>query len=411
MRHGENLFPPSDLSPSPFISPFQLARIPPVHFGPGKRLVLPRLAQSFGRRALLVRGSRSLEHSGQLALLRRDFEALKIDLVEISLAGEPTTAWIDSTRDGLLQEGIQVVIGLGGGSVIDAAKALSAMLPYRHSARDHLEDVGMGIPHPGGKIPFIAAPTTSGTGGEMTKNAVLSDMGPQGYKKSLRHDNLIPDAVVIDPELMLTCPRAVTAACGMDAFTQLLEPFLSPQATPLTDALAWSGLMALVPHLTLACGTGAGDVGVRGAMAYASMLSGVVLANAGLGVVHGLASPLGGYFPIPHGVVCGTLVAEATAANISALRQNRGENSAASLEKFARVATLFGEDARQNPETLGEALIAHLQAWTRELDMPRLGQYGVTPEALPRIIAGASQRNNPVALSETEMAQILSARL
>lgn len=398
-----------DLNFSPFA--FQLARIPPVNFGPGKRHGLPKLAKGFGRRVLLVRGSRSLEESGQLADLRRDFAGHALDLVEIALSGEPTTAFIDATRDSLADAGIDVVIGLGGGSVIDAAKALSAMLPYRHSARDHLEDVGLGIPHPGVKIPFIAAPTTSGTGGEMTKNAVLSESGPHGYKKSLRHDNLIPDAVVIDPELMLTCPRAVTAACGMDAFTQLLEPFLSPQASPITDALAWSGLMALVPNLGLACGTGAGDVGVRGAMAYASMLSGIVLANAGLGVVHGLASPLGGFFPIPHGVVCGTLVAEATSANIAALRSTGGKNAASSLEKFARVATLFGEDAGQSPEALGEALIAHLRTWTRELGMPRLGDYGVNSQDIPRILAGANQRNNPVSLSATEMTQILLARL
>lgn len=164
-------------------------------------------------------------------------------------------------------------------------------------------------------------PTTSGTGSEVTKNAVISEVGPQGYKKSLRHDNLVPDAVIVDGELLVSCPRDVTVACGMDAFTQLTEPYLSPDCSPVTQALAWSGLEAIKDSLLPACGAGANDVSVRENMAYASLLSGVALANDGLGIVHGLASPIGGYFPVPHGVVCATLMGAAARANLKALRE------------------------------------------------------------------------------------------
>ena len=175
-------------------------------------------------------------------------------------------------------------MAVGGGSSIDMGKAVSALLPHNNSILDHLEGVGRGIPHSGVKVPYIAIPTTSGTGGEVTKNAVISQVGPEGYKKSLRHDNLIPDAVIVDSTLLTSCPPQVTATCGLDALTQLLEPYLSPTASPLTDAIAFSGLQHIIPNLLPACGEGAGDVAVREAMAYGSLCSGIALANAGLGI-------------------------------------------------------------------------------------------------------------------------------
>jgi alcohol dehydrogenase len=423
---------------------FRMARIPPVRFGAGRIAELPEAALPFGRRALLVTGASSLAASGRLERIREGLRKAGMDVLTVSVEGEPTAAFVDGTCADLRGAGIQVVIGAGGGSVIDAAKAISAMLPHRNSVSDHLEDVGSGAPHSGVKTPFVAVPTTSGTGGEMTKNAVLSKVGPDGYKKSIRHDAFIPDAVIVDPELMLSCPPAVTAACGMDAFTQLLEPYLSPAANPVVDALAWSGLERIAAHLLPACGDGAGDVEVRAGMAYASMLSGIALANAGLGIVHGLASPLGGWFPIPHGVVCGTLVAEATAANIAALRRLREDGSVgpgaasakagslgaatraqavSALARYARVGSLLDDppgarggpgpdagDARETDRSC-DRLVGRLREWSDALRLPRLGAFGLRVTDLDRVAAAAGNRNNPVPLSEEEIRGILANRL
>jgi len=283
------------------------------------------------------------------------------------------------------------------------------MLPHANSVLDHLEDVGRNVAHSGVKIPYVAVPTTSGTGGEMTKNAVLSMVGPQGYKKSLRHENLIPDVVIVDPELMATCPPHITAACGMDAFTQLLEPYLSPIASPLTDAIAFSGLERIRDNLIPACTDRGADLDVRAGLAYASMLSGIALANAGLGIVHGLASPIGGFFPIPHGVVCGTLVASATESNIAALRK-RGNNPLA-LAKFAKVGVLFGGDGAKGEAWNCDHLVATLRDWTETLKLPRLGAYGVTAADTDRIAEKTSNRHNPVQLDRDELGELLSRRL
>jgi alcohol dehydrogenase len=398
----------------PFLSPllaqgFEWARMPTLSFGPGKLRKLPGLIRPWGRRVLIVRGQHSLVASGHWAKIQEHLDQEGLDWQDVVIDGEPSTQMVDAVCRRLRGTGIQVVVGIGGGSVVDAAKAISAMLPHHHSVLEHLEDVGTGRPHDGVKIPYIAIPTTSGTGGEMTKNAVLSEVGPKGYKKSLRHDALIPDAVILDPELMLSCPPSVTAACGMDAFTQLLEPYLAPKASPMVEALALSGMQALVPNLKRACGEGARDVGVRGAVAYGAMLSGVCLANAGLGVVHGLASPLGGFFPIPHGTVCGTLVAEATDLNWRALRAGRGD--ARALEKLTQVARLFGANPADPAQAQIECLIQALRDWTRELQLPKLSPFGVQAADFPRIVAGASNRQNPVTLTDAELIELLARRL
>lgn len=410
---------------------FQLARIPPVHFGPGKLGVLPKVAASLGRRALVVTGASSLKASGRLDAVLESLTAAGIAARTVAIVGEPSTAFIDSTCEALRGEGLDLVIGIGGGSVIDGAKALSAMLPHGNSVLDHLEDVGRDVPHSGRKLPYMAVPTTSGTGGEMTKNAVISMVGPAGYKKSLRHDAFIPDAVIVDPELMLSCPSDVTAACGMDAFTQLLEPYLSPSASPVTDALVLGALERVRENLLKACGDGAGDVDVRGGMAYASMVSGIALANAGLGIVHGLASPLGGFFPVPHGVVCGTLVASATAANIKALRQvlagrRKGPAEAPAnprdagagamdpslaLAKYARVGRLFGGRDDRDDAWNADHLVAELALWTEALKLPRLGAFGVTEADLDRVAEKAGNRNNPVRLDRGEIRALVAERL
>lgn len=392
------------------IAPFNFAKVPPIYFGAGKLQQLPRLIQSLGgRRILLVTGAQSLQASGQLARLQALLSAADIACEHTLCVGEPSPGLIDETCAIYRPQKIDVVVAIGGGSVVDAGKALSAMLPHTNSILDHLEGVGAGIPHSGLKTPFIAIPTTSGTGSEVTKNAVISQVGPGGFKKSIRHDQLIPDAVIVDGQLLTSCPAHVTAACGLDAFTQLLEPYLSPTASPLTDAIAWSGLEAIVPNLLPACGEGAEQVAVREGMAYASLMSGIALANAGLGIVHGLASPLGGLFPIPHGVICGTLMAAAVCANWQALTARAPESPA--VAKMARLGALLEGSTGQSQQYYGEALCRILNDWTERLPLPKLGDYGVRTADLAKILDQTQNRNNPIELTRAEIRMLVEQRL
>ena len=392
------------------ISPFFLAKVPPIHLGTGKLAQLPSLLKSFpAHQVLIVTGGKSLDHSGNWSALESLLEQNQISFERISYSGEPSTPDVDRLCQQYRSHQIEAVVGIGGGSVIDLGKALSAMLPHQNSIFDHLEGVGKGIPHSGVKLPYLAIPTTSGTGGEVTKNAVISEVGPQGYKKSLRHDNLIPDGLIIDGNLLTSCPRHITAACGLDALTQLLEPFLSPTASPLTDALALSGLEQLAQSLLPACGSEAHNPSVREGMAYASLCSGICLANAGLGIVHGLASPVGGLFPIPHGVVCGTLMAMANKVTLDAMRAREPHNPA--LTKMSRVGRLFSQTPGQSDSYYADCLIQTLFEWTEQLALPPLSDYGVKTSNLETIVEQTSNRNNPIKLTSEEILSILSSRL
>ncbi|HEY9880715.1 MAG TPA: iron-containing alcohol dehydrogenase [Leptolyngbyaceae cyanobacterium] len=392
------------------ISPFFFAKVPPIYFGTSKLQQLPKLLRGFNSNTvLLVTGGKSLAASGKLGEIKAMLDDAGITIYCVACQGEPTTQEVDRICNEYRGKGVEAVVGIGGGSVIDMGKAVSAMLPHSNSVFDHLEGVGKGIPHSGVKLPYIVVPTTSGTGGEVTKNAVISEVGPNGYKKSLRHDNLIPDAVIVDGTLLTSCPRSVTAACGMDAFTQLLEPYLSPTASPMTDAIAQSGLQQLIPNLLLACGEGAEDTAVREAMAYASLCSGIALTNAGLGIVHGLASPIGGYFPIPHGVVCGTLMAAAVRANWQALQAREPGNGA--IAKMAWVGQLLTPEKGKSDEYYCTVLVETLEAWTEQLELPRLGHYGIQHSDLDKILADTQNRNNPIALTRDEIAALVEARL
>ena len=392
------------------ISPFFFAKVPPIHFGTGKLEQLPSLLKSLkAQNILVVTGGKSLDHSGNWSEIQSLFEQNQISFERISYSGEPTTPDVDRLCQQYRPHQIEAVVGIGGGSVIDLGKALSAMLPHQNSIFDHLEGVGKGIPHSGVKLPYLAIPTTSGTGGEVTKNAVISEVGKNGYKKSLRHDNLIPDGIIIDGNLLTSCPRHITAACGLDALTQLLEPFLSPTASPLTDAIALSGLEKVAQYLLLACGSEANNPSVREGMAYASLCSGICLANAGLGIVHGLASPVGGLFPIPHGVVCGTLVATANKVTLEAIRAREPQNPA--LAKMSRVGKIFSTESGKSENYYADFLIHTLEKWTEQLAIPKFSDYGVKARDLEKIVEQTSNRNNPIKLTREEIFAILSSRL
>jgi alcohol dehydrogenase class IV len=284
------------------------------------------------------------------------------------------------------------------------------MLTQAGSVVDYLEGVGTGAVHSGAKIPFVAVPTTSGTGSEATKNAVLSRVGSGGFKKSLRHDNFVPDVAVLDPVLTLSCPPPVTAACGLDAFTQLLESYVSTQASPMTDGLAEQGISHMAPHLVSACGEGAGDPAVRAPLACGALLSGITLANAGLGVVHGLASTLGGWFEIPHGVVCGTLMASAASATIRKLQERHGPDHPA-LKKYARAGALVCGRSTGDPLRDCRLLVEKMEEWIDRLAVPGLSRFGIRGEDLDRIARNSGSKNNPVSLEPEEIEALLRERL
>ena len=392
------------------ISPFFFAKVPPIHFGTGKLEQLPSLLKSVNaHNVLVVTGGKSLEHSGNWSVIQSLLEQNQITMKRISYAGEPSTPDVDRFCQQYRPQQIEAVVGIGGGSVIDLGKALSAMLPHQNSIFDHLEGVGKGIPHSGVKLPYLAIPTTSGTGGEVTKNAVISEVGKNGYKKSLRHDNLIPDGIIIDGNLLTSCPRPLTAACGLDAFTQLLEPFFSPTASPLTDAIALSGIEKVAQYFFPACGEGANNPQVREGMAYASLCSGICLANAGLGIVHGFASPLGGLFPIPHGVVCGTLMAMANKVTLEAMRAREPQNPA--ITKMSQVGRILSTETGKSENYYADFFINTLEEWTEQLAIPKLSDYGVKASDLETIVEQTSNRNNPIKLTREEILSILSSRL
>ena len=387
---------------------FEFSKVPPLSFGINNRTRLPSLLKAMrANKILLITGGRSLKSSGFLDDILRLFEGQEVELA--TCVGEPSCQMIDDVCAEFRSKGIEAVIAIGGGSVIDAGKAISAMLPHENSVFDHLEGVGKGIPHCGLKVPFIAVPTTSGTGSEATKNAVLSEVGPNGYKKSLRHDNFIPDYILVDGELLTSCPRHVSAACGMDALTQLLEPYLSPRATIVTDMVCLSGLEKVKDNLLRACGDGASSPDIRLGMAYASFWSGVALANAGLGIVHGLASPLGGFFPVPHGVVCGTLVASAAEMNLRALKERDPHGIA--MDKIAKVGRLFSKETSKTDDYYRDAFVDVLKKWTEELEMPLLSDYGVSEEHFSKVLKKTKNRDNPIHLSLEEIQELLAHRI
>jgi len=392
---------------------FSISRLPRIVYGAGGIEKLPGLIGQYGHHLLLVTGERSFRRTPRWLSLIDTLEQQQIRWHHVVVSGEPTPDLVDETVSQYSAEKIDVVVAIGGGSVLDAAKALAGLLPHGNSVLDHLEGVGKGIDYHGPALPFIAVPTTAGTGSEATKNAVLSRRGPGGFKKSFRHECLVPEYALIDPELLAGCPAALIADDGMDAFTQLLESYVSSKANPFVDALAWSGLSA-VKQGFLDAWRGQAPQAAQGrcAMAYAALLSGITLAQVGLGSVHGLASPLGAFFPIPHGVVCGTLVAAASEVNVRALQQRQPDHPA--LAKYAQVGRLLGDLPDASDEQARQALLQILRDWTDLLELERLSAYGISAADFDKIVAnsrGSSMTTNPIVLTDDEIREILQQRL
>ncbi|KAA5596243.1 iron-containing alcohol dehydrogenase [Blastochloris sulfoviridis] len=394
------------------IAPFAIAALPRIEFGAGAVQKLPDLAARFGARLLLVTGAGSFAASPHAGALFQALRQRGLSWQTVEVAGEPSPELVDGAVRAVHGTGIKVVVGIGGGSVLDAAKAIAGLIAPGNSVMDHLEGVGADKPYRGPATPFIAVPTTAGTGSEATKNAVLSRIGADGFKKSFRDDALIARVAIVDPDLLATCPPALVAANGMDALTQLLESYVSARANPLTDALALSGLAAVRDALLDWYDRGAAAVEARAGMAYAALVSGICLAQTGLGSVHGLASPLGALFPIPHGVVCGTLVAAATQVNIEAMTARDPQNPA--LAKYAAAGRLLANAEGASAEAARTALVATLADWTQRLALPRLSALGVVADDVARIVAGSrgsSMKTNPVMLTDDEIARVVAARL
>ena len=382
-----------------------ISRTPLLHHGDNAIAKIGSILSSHQGNALLVTGGRSYESLNAHKHILAECTRLKIDISHCRISREPSPSMIDKAVQDFGNNQPKVVIGLGGGSVIDAAKAIAAMIPIREPVKEYLEGVGTRN-HPGIRLPLIALPTTSGTGSEATRNAVLSEVGPSGFKRSLRHMNFVPDVAILDPSLTISCPPEVTAYSGMDAFTQLLESYLSTASNSITDALAIHGLQLVAQSLVTAYRDGS-NVQARSDMALAAYLSGVTLANAGLGTVHGLAGVIGGMKDIPHGIICSRLMGPANVVTVRKLRSKRVSEVA--LSKYAQAGRVVTGHASSSDDYCIDALLDFINHLTASLNIPSLKEYGVTENDLREFARLGDNKNNPAALNEEERFEVLTA--
>ncbi|MBT8354970.1 MAG: iron-containing alcohol dehydrogenase [Desulfofustis sp.] len=389
---------------------FSLKPLPAISFGTGSIEELNSIVHHIGSKFLTITGPGFRARYSRWSSLEKQLRGSGVSLDLVTISGEPSPEIIDQIVDSFFPQKLDGVIAIGGGSVLDAGKAVAAMLPAGKKIEQFLE--GVGCRQPDGKsLPFVAVPTTAGTGSEASANAVVTRPGPNGYKKSLRHQNYIPDYALIDPQLMQTCPQKLTAACSMDAFSQLVEGFLSNQASPMTDAIAWSGIEAVERSLVKVCHHG-DDLRARTDMAYAALCSGIVLANAGLGIIHGLAPALGSIFSISHGVVCGTLMGSGNAITLEKLSElfDSDPHCQSYIDKYNRLGYLFCGPSVET-HNAARCFVEKLHYMIELLKLPRLAELGVSSDSLDKVVETASNKNNPVLLSPEEIKRILLNRL
>lgn len=378
---------------------FEFATATRIVFGAGALAEAGKNLKVYGRRALLVTG-RTLSRAGRLVA---DLQSNDVSSVRFVVPGEPELVTVEEGTKLARAEQCDFVIGFGGGSALDTAKAIAAMLKNEGELLDYVEIIGRGKPLRKRPAPFVAIPTTAGTGSEVTRNAVLSSPG-QKLKVSLRSPLMLPRVALVDPELTYDLPPALTASTGLDALTQLIEPYVCSRANPMTDGLCREGIRRAARSLREAVQNGQNQ-SAREDMATASLFGGLALANAGLGAVHGFAGPIGGMFPAPHGAVCATLLPQVMATNIRALRQ-RDERSWAlnRYDEIARICTGSGN-------ATADAGVEWVRQLVADLQIPRLRVYGVQTEHVADIVAKATQassmRANPIALTEPELAETL----
>ena len=391
------------MSDSRALAPFEFLSAGRIVFGCGTAQTLGERARQLGTRALWVTGKDRARGAALEAQLRQ----AGVELEAVSVTGEPSVEDAQRAVAAGQRIGAQLVVACGGGSVLDLGKAAAALLTNPGDAFDFLEVIGRGQPLLAPALPLIALPTTAGTGAEVTKNAVLAS-ARHGAKASLRHDSMLPAVALVDPQLTLSMPPAVTAATGLDALTQCLEPFVSCQHNPLTDALALEGMRRGARSLERAFRDGA-DLAAREDMALCSLFGGLALANAKLGAVHGFAAPIGGQLAAAHGAVCARLLPLVMQANVAALRA-RAPNSA-SLLRFAEVARVLTGVATAS---IADG-IAFVEELARALLVPGLASYGLQSADIPSVVAKAerasSMKGNPITLTTAELSQVLERAL
>jgi len=374
---------------------FEFATAGRIVAGPGRAAELPGVLAGLGSRVLVCTGANPARHASLLA-------GLGMPTVVFPVAGEPTAELARSGVTAAREHGADVVAAIGGGSVIDLGKAVAMLLANGGDPLDYLEVVGAGQPITRPAAPCVAVPTTAGTGAEVTANAVLA-VPEHRLKASLRSPLMIPRVALVDPQLTASCPPPVTAASGLDALTQCLEPFVSVRATPLTDGLAREGLRRAAAGLRAAHADG-GDLAARTDMAMCALLGGMALANAKLGAVHGLAGVIGGTADVPHGMACAALLAPVIEANVRALRS--APLGSRALDKYAEAAQLLtgkpGASVKDGLAWIGETLTL--------LGVPGLAAFGLGAEQADAIAAAAlassSMRGNPVPLSQDQLAAV-----
>jgi alcohol dehydrogenase class IV len=376
---------------------FQFATAQRIIFGPGTIAGVGGLAAELGRCALVVTGRDARRAEAMLALLQKS----GVGASTFAVVGEPE---LDTVRRGVEQarrEECDQVISLGGGSALDTGKAIAPLLANEGDILDFIEIIGRGRALAKPAAPFIAIPTTAGTGSEVTRNAVLASPEHR-VKASLRSPFMLPAIALVDPELTRDLPPTLTASTGLDALTQLIEPFVCLRANPLTDALCGEGMRRVARSLRVAWTDGA-DARAREDMALASLFGGLALANAGLGAVHGLAGPIGGMFPAPHGAICAALLPPVMQANLTALQRQPGPG----LKRYHQVAAFL----TGNLDARAEDGVQWVRQLVKDLQIPRLGIYGVTAEHFPTIIEksalASSMKANPVCLTPAELEKVL----
>ncbi len=382
---------------------FDFATATRIVFGPGRVGEAASAASSLGHRALIVVGGTP----ARLDSFIRELKSQNVECTLFSISGEPT---IPRVLDGIQtakNEGCEIVIGYGGGSALDGAKAVAALIANPGNPLDYLEVVGSGNPLTHPCAPCICIPTTAGTGCEVTRNAVL--LSPEHrVKVSLRSPRMLPLLAVVDPDLTRSLPPSITASTGMDALAQLIEPFVCNSANPMADAICSDGIRRAALWLRPAYDDG-NNIQARENMALASLFGGLALTNAGLGAVHGLAAPLGGMFPVPHGVVCACLLPIVMDINLKALRA-RSDNSPA-LPRYDEIARLL----TGNASARAKEGIEWIHTLCSDLSLPRFSSFGLTENDLPAIAAKAqkssSMKGNPVELTMEELTGILKAAL
>lgn len=378
---------------------FEFAAPQRILFGSGSLPQAGALARGLGRRALVVTGRDPERAQRLLALLA----AAEIATAPFSIHGEPSTEDVRQGAALAVDFAADMVVGFGGGSPLDAAKAIAALAANGGDPLDYLEVVGKGLPLSKPSIPMMAIPTTAGTGSEVTRNAVLVSPA-HGVKASLRSLSMIPRIALVDPELTVGMPPALTAGTGLDALTQLIEPLTSLRANPLVDVLCREGIVRVARSLRRAWADGR-DLAAREDMAMASLFGGLALANAGLGVVHGFSGVVGGMFRAPHGAVCAALLPAVMAMNRTALLAREPQNPA--LPRYAEVARLL----TGNPAAAAENGVEWVRRLTQDMGVPALAAWGVATDRMAEIVtrtaAAAATQANPIALTRQELADIL----